>query len=963
MSDLISLYRDRFIFKIKQIDENYTIIEDELPWKDQKIGPICDKIFLYSPYLSDTITQFPFEFIQITKIGGEEYLATLIDSFLQLSFNIPIRRFSKELRFFKRKAHLAIAWCDLYEKKRLSKITGLLSQFADLAISKTVDKLLYDAYQRQEITLENINIPTQGTGLIILALGKLGAYDLNYSSDIDLVCFYEEKFASDPAYKSVFLKLIKNLVTCLEERTEHGYVFRVDLRLRPDPGATPIIMSDEAALQYYGSVGQNWERAAFIRSRTVAGDLQASERFLEMMKKFVWRRNLDFDTIQDIHSIKRQMDSKYKIRSEDLYDFNIKLGQGGIRHIEFYIQTQQLIYGGKEARLRVNDIEKALKTLYRFKFISKEASTDVLNAYRYFRMIEHRLQMINDEQTHSLPDTTQKFEALALFCGEDSAKTLKSKIKKHLNLVKKYSSDVFKEAPPLSNTSGSLVFTGTDEDPATLHTLKEMGFSDPVTIIKIVKTWHHGRYRCLKSLRARQILTELIPVILKNFSRTVYPQEAFVQFDQFLSLLPYGLQVFSLIQSNPDLLVFVAKILGFSPKLGQIMARKPNFIENFLNNQISPDLAQEGEKLAHLLVEAPNYEDQLTNLRKWTNDLKFMAGVNSLFRFVPLQDYSLFLTDLAEFVLKETIAVTRSDFMKKKGTEPFKKVKFCLLGLGNLGAQQMLYDSDLDLMLIYDIDDERQTEIHPLVVKFIQRLMTALTANMNEGKLYDVDWRLRPLGDSGPLAVYIKRFEDYYQKDAWIFEYMALTRARIIYGSGKLASKITNMTRGFLSKAHDPIKLKETILDLRAQISKQHPSEQFYLIKYYRGGLIDIEFICQYLTLTHAHTSPDILSHNIFTSLEKFEQFGIFSKDRAYYLYQVYRIWRKLYNTLQLTLHPPYKSEAESQELGRILMQAFESDHFLTKEQKTTSAEIEKTLILHAKQVKTIFDDIFMIGD
>ncbi len=514
-------------------------------------------IFGNSPFLSQICVAEPGTLLNLATAGPSRTFAEIIHALNQELDSLADRfLLMKRLRIARRRVAMVVALADLAKWWPLDRVTGALSAFAEAALEAAVRHLLMNAARTGDIHLPNADSPERECGFFVLALGKLGARELNYSSDIDLICLYDgEKvdYRGRQSPSQFYSRLAQELVRILADPTGDGYVFRVDLRLRPDPGSTPAALSTQAALTYYESAGQNWERAALIKARPIAGDRLAGRAFLAELGPYLWRRHLDFAAIQDIHSIKRQINAHRGGGKIAVAEHNIKLGRGGIREIEFFAQTQQLIWGGRMPELRVSGTVAALVALAQAGRISLAAAADLTAAYRFLRGIEHRLQMIDDAQTHSLPHDADGLRRVAIFAGYDSAEAFATELLHQLGTVESHYAHLFEEAPSLS-PQGNLVFTGHEDDPETLATLQRMGFADPPAVAAMVRSWHHGRYRAMRSQRARELLTELVPVLLTAFGASPAPDAALRRFDRFLAGLPAGVQLLSLFYRNPALI-------------------------------------------------------------------------------------------------------------------------------------------------------------------------------------------------------------------------------------------------------------------------------------------------------------------------------------------------------------------------------------------------------------------------
>ncbi len=485
------------------------------------------------------------------------------------------------LRMAKREAALAIALADIAGLWDVETVTRALSEFADAALHGALRFLL----RRTAGGGDGAQLEAE-TGLTVLAMGKYGAFELNYSSDIDIIVFYDaEKFPfrkRDDA-RGAAVDIARGLVRLLSEITADGYVFRVDLRLRPDAGATQVAISTAAAEAYYEGMGQNWERAAMIKARACAGDPHVGAQFLKAIEPFIWRRSLDFAAIEDIHSIKRQIHAHEGHGQIAVAGHNIKLGRGGIREIEFFAQTQQLIAGGRDASLRASGTLPALKALAERGLVSEKAAAELRTAYLFLRRLEHRLQMIEDEQTHVVPKAPHDLAQVACFAGFASVTDFSRALTRQLETVQGHYARLFDREDALSGTEGNLVFTGVDDDPDTLATLRRMGFRDPHHVAGAVRGWHHGRIRATRSARARELLTKLMPALLAALAATADPDAAFAQFDRFLTNLPAGVQLFSLFLARPELLRRVAGIVGSAPRLAEHLSRAPATLDAILD--------------------------------------------------------------------------------------------------------------------------------------------------------------------------------------------------------------------------------------------------------------------------------------------------------------------------------------------------------------------------------------------
>ena len=792
----------------------------------------------------------------------------------------------RRLRVARRRVALTAALAELAGAWSLERQMAALTRFAETAIDAALAYLL-----RAIPGAPQPAAAPEESGLIILGMGKLGGGELNYSSDIDLILLYDATRAvplAQDVLHGFFNRLARELVRILDERTGDGYVFRTDLRLRPDPRSTPLVMSVEAALNYYESVGQNWERAALIKARPVAGDRIAGERFLAELQPYIWRKHLDFAAIADIHSIKRQIQAHRGGGRIAVLGHDIKIGRGGIREIEFFAQTQQLIWGGRRRELRVGTTCEALARLAAAGRIGEPDATTLTDDYRFLRRVEHRLQMVDDRQTHRLPGDAEGLARLAVFLGYSGAEAFSGDLSRHLASVEKHYAELFEEAPSLAG-SGNLVFTGADDDPGTLKTLAGMGFAKPDAVAAMVRDWHHGRMRATRSQRAREILTELVPALLQIFGATVAPDAALARFDAFLSRLPAGIQLFSLFHANPGLLRLVADVMAEAPLLAEMLAHRQALLDAVLSEDfltpLPPPTALAAE-LADMLAAARDFEDTLDLLRRWANERRFQIGVQLLHRNLDPAASGDAYAAVAETVLGALLPEVAQDFARVHGHVPGGEV--AILAMGRLGSREMTAASDLDLILIYDAPEasEQSDGARPLAIstyyaRLCQRLIGAITAPTAEGRLYEVDMRLRPSGASGPIATSLTHFAQYQRDEAWTWEHMALTRARPVVGDARLCRRIETAVAAALRKQRDPLKLVIDVADMRRRIADEHPRPAAVDLRNRRGGLVDLEFIAQYLMLREAARAPQVLRRDIAGAIEALGEAGVLEPQPA----------------------------------------------------------------------------------
>jgi len=837
----------------------------------------------HSPYISRIMLRNP-DILQ--HIADKGVLNASADAIREIEA-LPIDTLSeealmRELRHSKQRIAALLGVAEVTQSAPLLDITEKLALFADSCVRACVEWCIEQGRRQSEIE--------SAAGLIILGMGKLGAYELNYSSDIDLIALYDRELVQYTGKKTVehfFVRLVQKLIHLLQERTQDGYVFRTDFRLRPDPSSTPLAVSTENAIAYYETVGQNWERAAMIKARQVAGDTQAGEEFIQAIQPFIWRKHLDFATIADINSIKRQMHTS-STAPISLPGHNIKTGRGGIREIEFYVQTQQLVWGGRTSELRTQSTLDSLKALQAEDIISQRHADTLKEAYLYLRRVEHHLQIRSDQQTHSLPNQEENIAALAEFLGYEDVIHFTREMQHQLETVHAIYIESMEDSEPLA-VEGNLVFTGVENDPETLTTLSNMGYASPENVSALIMNWHRGHRRATRSKRSRQLLTELVPALLSALADTANPDAAFARFDDFLAKTPVGVQLFSLLSARAELMPLLAHIMGTAPALGNTLSKYPNLLDTVVASRFGeelPDSEHVWQQLHHMLAESEDYEDRLRALRECKSEREFEIGIRMISQTISAENAERALSDLADIILQSTLNVVLDEFSQSYGV--VEGSDLAVVGLGKLGGSEMTFGSDIDIMFIYDGDpmacsNGRKTfEARVYYQRLCQRFISALTVLTGEGRLYDVDVRMRPAGNDSPLALHMDAFHKYFEESAWTFEYMALTKARIVASSSKaLANHLSDLINTLICKERDGEALAKDIQTMRAKVADEFPTRNAWNIKHVPGGLMDVNFIAQYIALKYAHTHPDVAAPAASQVFEAAAHAGILPQDKA----------------------------------------------------------------------------------
>jgi glutamate-ammonia-ligase adenylyltransferase len=781
-------------------------------------------------------------------------------------------------------------------------------------------------------------------------MGKMGAFELNYSSDIDLIVLYDPAapaLPKDAEPSTLFVRVTQRLVKLLQERTADGYVFRTDLRLRPDPASTAIAISTAAAAAYYESVGQNWERAAMIKARACAGDIAAGDAILAELAPFVWRKYLDFAAVADVHAMKRQINA-YRGHGEIAVEgHNIKLGRGGIREIEFFAQTQQLIAGGRNPSLRDRDTLTTLDKLYEDKWIDEAARDAMKEAYCFLRTVEHRLQMVNDEQTQTLPADPSELERFARFLGFASRDAFAKVLLGHLNQVQRYYVRLFEKHPDADRPA--LAFPSDADDHKTLDRLAELGFRAPLEASSIVRQWLNGDHRSLKGEAARSHLQTLLPALLEDVARTDNPNATLVLFDHFLTNLHGPARLLPLLRQNPELITLIVLVLGIAPRLGDTLARHPQVMDALVDPSFFgalPDEIELGRRFDAALTQSRHDEDLLERIRMFGLEYMFLIGVRILSGTVTARQAGEAFARLADAVIRAVHRAAADNFAMSYGH--MRGEETAVVAMGKLGGYEMTATSDLDLILVYDFDEKypESNGARPLYgaqyfARLTQRLINTLTAQTNYGALYQVDMRLRPSGRAGPLATRLDGFAAYQETEAWTWEHMALTRARVVSASTAFKLRIQSVIQDILQRPRDAELTAGDVVEMRAAIAKEKGDSERWDLKYVAGGLVDIEFIAQYLQLIHAHRLPGILDTSTARVLDKARSLRVLAMEDAEILRPAVQLYHDLTQILRLCLPGKFDPKTAGAGLLRLLARAADVPDFATLDATLVEMQIK----------------------
>ena len=770
-----------------------------------------------SPYLSNVLRQ---EQEWICKaIYDDQPLAEILPDDLGSAPGQMLRQSKRRIAGFLAMAELSGAYS-------LSQTTQALTNFAD-SVVQAAFKLALAPYQ------DSGKLPVD-TGMFVIAMGKMGAGELNYSSDIDLIIMFDDRnmdHLKASQLRQVLVRATRSATKLINDVTEHGYVFRTDLRLRPDPSSTPICVGMSSALDYYESLGRTWERAAFIKARICAGDRTAGATFLKQMVPFVWRRHLDFAAIEEAHALRLKIRTKTGGREKiNVLGHDVKLGRGGIREIEFFTQTRQLVSGGRDTDLRSSQTLEALDQLVAKDWVTAAINNQLHQSYVTLRHTEHAIQMLRDAQSHGIPESDEDLGRVAGLRGQTKEAFLAS-VSGHLNAVHNITEPFF---APVTRSLSSVALDDHHE---------------------ITQYW--PTYAAMRSERATALFELLRPEVLSRLQSALNPKEALIHFDQFLRGLPAGIQVFSLFASNPKLVDLLTDIVVSAPALAEYLGRNSGVLDAVLSGDFFtpwPDQQALEAQLLATLMQSSDYETGLDLTRIWMKEWHFRIGVHVLQEVITPGTASVQYAQLAQAVVVVLFGFVQREFARKYGQ--VAESNATILTMGSLGAGRLNSDSDLDLILIFNSvpdamsDGPKSLACRQYFSRLTQALITALTAPTAHGRLYEVDMRLRPSGRSGPVATSLLGFQAYQRYEAWMWEHLALTRGRAITGDPRFRQEVENLRHAIIDEKSHLYTVMTGVRDMRKRLANIKPQNGIWDIKRGPGGLQDIELLAQGIALS-----------------------------------------------------------------------------------------------------------------
>jgi glutamate-ammonia-ligase adenylyltransferase len=776
---------------------------------------------------------------------AQSFLADGPDAAAALALSLSGDDIEAELRRRRRGLALAVGLGDLAGELSLESATRLLSDFAD----RSIDRALTTAILERSPDAEP-------AGFAVIAMGKLGSHELNYSSDVDLLLLFDpatlpRRDRDDPGEAAV--RVGRRLIELLQKRTADGYVERVDLRLRPSPEVTPIVLPVHAAISHYESSALPWERAAFIRARAAAGDIVLGQRFLEAIQPFVWRRSLDFGVIDEVRQISARIRDHFAQVASIGPGYDLKRGRGGIREVEFFVQIQQMIHGGRDPTVRVPATLDAIAALTAAGRLEEETAIELADAYRLLRTIEHRVQMVEDAQTHLIPRQPEAIDNVAQLHGLRDGNELIAMLRPHVDRAGALFDDLVPdERQHLSN------------DPEILgKELAALGFADPAQAARHVADWRSGKARSLRSPAAQQAFEAMLPGLLRAIAVGADPDHALNRLSDIVERLSSGVNLFRLLEARPALAELLAKVLAHAPALSEQLARRPELFEGLFDAS-SFAMPPDPDQFAAVLTDAMRgraYDDSLDRVRRLVNERRFALGVQLIDRRRDPLEVTEGYANVAEGAVMALGEAAADEFRSVHGE--ISDAELVILGLGRLGGHSLTHASDLDIIYLHSAEQGRVSNgAKPLGPNdYFNRLASRVTAALSvptaAGPLYDVDARLRPEGAKGMLVVSLAAFEQYQRNEAWTWEHMALCRARPIFGSAGVREEVEAMIDGILRMPRDFARIAGDATRMRADMDRHKPARGRLDVKLGPGGLVDLEFATHVLQLTkHVGLNP-----------------------------------------------------------------------------------------------------------
>ncbi len=874
-----------------------------------------------SRYATRLIEARPALAAELDALGHDPFSRESIDAALE-----PVRSASEEdarriLRQLRQKVFLRVMARDLAGLANLAEVCATMSDLAEASITAAQEWSENWMRARNGI-VRNAEGAVQR--LIVVGMGKLGGRELNVSSDIDLVFVYPEEGQSDGAKPvsahEYFATLGRKLIALLNDATEDGYVFRVDMRLRPDGEAGALALSLDALETYFVSHGREWERYAWIKARAITGGRH--DELEAVRRPFVFRKYLDYATLEAMRKLHAEV--RREVTRRDLAD-HIKLGPGGIREIEFIAQALQLVRGGRDAVLMARPTLEVLPRLAEKRLLPEAAAAELGDAYLFLRNLEHRLQYLDDAQTHKLPQDETDRSLIASMCGYGDWETCSAKIAQVRATVGTHFNAVFTQSGE-NGSSFDSVWQDNREDAA--RALAEHGYRRPgETATRLAATRTSQRYLRLPS-DSRQRVDALVPRLAAAAVGTPDPDATLARGLDLIEAIARRAAYLALLAEHRQALDRVARMIGAASWAADFITRHPLLLDELLDDRVLyavPDWPAFARELAAQVAAGEgDAERQMNALREAHQAQVFRLLAQDLAGLLSVEKLADHLSMLADLLLEQTLAVCWSQLRNRHTQGP---PRFAIVAYGKLGGKELGYASDLDIIFIHDDPDPAAPEVY---ARLAQRLNNWLTSRTSAGLLFETDLRLRPSGASGLLVSSIEGLTRYQEREAWVWEHQALTRARFCAGDAAIGAAFERVREAVLRRPRDPVELAADVLEMRAKMHAAHPNPSgLFDVKHDRGGMIDIEFIVQYLVLAHAHDHPRLVANlgNI-ALLGICAEIGLVTAPPAQGAREAYREFRKLQhglrlNNAQYARVPPALAQAHTNAVTSLWREVF----------------------------------------
>ncbi|HVA54399.1 MAG TPA: bifunctional [glutamate--ammonia ligase]-adenylyl-L-tyrosine phosphorylase/[glutamate--ammonia-ligase] adenylyltransferase, partial [Gammaproteobacteria bacterium] len=896
--------------------ERYQQSLKAMPELPEAVAASLPRVWVCSEFVAQNCTRHPQLLTDLINSGDLQSTQSPVSRVIAALQTVQDEaELTHSLRQVRRREMTRIAWRDLAGWAKLEETLGDLSALADACVDGALACLSRWHAERHGVAR---NAKGEAQLLVVLGMGKLGAHELNYSSDIDVIFAYPENGSSDGSKpldnEEYFIRLVQKLVRMLDEATPDGFVFRVDLRLRPFGEAGPLAMSFGALETYYQNHGREWERYALIKARPVAGDSAQGERLLRTLRPFMYRRYLDFNAFESLREMKQLI--MQEVLRRGLED-NIKLGRGGIREIEFIGQVFQLIRGGREAPLRESAIIPVLRHLGRMKYLQPVETEALISAYGFLRCTENRLQEYRDEQTHNLPTDEIGRVRLAWSMGSDTWPAFIQALDGHRRQVQRIFEAVFAAPHTQHGQQPESVFASVWRSPQADKNIETLllgaGFTSPAEILQALKQLREGPLSRALGERARRRLDALMPRLFEAASATLDPNETFKRLLRVVEAIAKRSTYLALLVENPTALEHLARLAAGSAWLTELVVRTPLLLDELMDPRMFSEFPSQESLQAELDrilndIAEDDLEAQMDALRQFQQTAVVRVAAADLSGNVPLMKVSDFLTWIAEQVIRKALAIAWQHLRVRHG-EPWcrdageRRARFGIIAYGKLAGLELGYGSDLDLVFLHDSAGEQQQtrgaralDNNEFFTRLVQRVINILSIPTTSGVLYQVDTRLRPSGGAGLIVSSMESFAHYQRQQAWTWEHQALLRARPVAGDAAVGAVFEKLRREVLSRPRDGGLLRRDVAQMRARMQKEHVHTQAeFDIKLDAGGLTDIEFLVQYWVLKNAAHYPQLLdwTDNI-RNLEGLVSTGILSAEQGGFLADTYRAFRKI---------------------------------------------------------------------